>query len=99
MVAEFQKKNHHLYLHEDYYFWQDSNAHEIDLLQKTVSGFSLYEIKATETVNSDLFRQMDRFEAIASPANAAKTLIYGGSQGQNRTNYRVVSWRDVSELQ
>jgi predicted AAA+ superfamily ATPase len=99
IAAEFQKKNHHLYLHEDYYFWQDSNANEIDLLQKTISGFSLYEIKATETINSDQFRQMDRFEALASPANVAKTLIYGGIESQKRTNYRVVSWRDVSEQQ
>lgn len=95
IVAEFQKKNHHLYLHEDYFFWQDSNANEIDLLQKTVSGFSLYEIKATETINSGLFKQMDRFESIANPATIAKTLIYGGSESQNRTKYRVVSWRDV----
>jgi len=34
ILAEYQKKNHHQYLHQDYYFWQDSNAHEIDLLMK-----------------------------------------------------------------
>src|SRR6185437_3893059 len=34
ILAEYQKKNHHLYLHQDYYFWQDSNAHEVDLLIK-----------------------------------------------------------------
>lgn len=97
VVAEFQKRNHHLYLHQDYFFWQDSNANEVDLLQKTITGLSVYEIKATETINSGLFRQMDRFETLASPATVAKTLIYGGAEGQKRTNYNVLSWRDISD--
>ena len=97
IVAEFQKKNHHLYLHRDYFFWQDSNANEVDLLLKTISGFTIYEIKATETVSSGVFRQMDRFEALASPAAVAKTLIYGGAENQKRTNYQVMRWRDVAD--
>lgn len=97
IVAEFQKRNHHLYLHQDYFFWQDSNANEVDLLLKTISGFTIYEIKATETVSSGVFRQMDRFEALASPAAVAKTLIYGGAENQKRTNYQVMRWSDVAD--
>jgi predicted AAA+ superfamily ATPase len=99
IVAEFQKKNHHLYLHQDYFFWQDSNANEVDLLLKTISGFSVYEIKATETISSGLIKQMDRFETLASPAAVAKTLVYGGAESQKRTNYQVMSWRNVSDYE
>jgi predicted AAA+ superfamily ATPase len=97
VVAEYQKKNHHLYLHRDHYFWQDSNAHEVDLLLKTGKGFSVFEIKATQTVSTDMFKEMDRFEEIAAPAEVDKTLIYGGTVNENRTKYNVLSWRNISD--
>jgi len=97
ILAEYQKKNHHLYLHQDYYFWQDSNGHEVDLLIKTLSGFSVFEIKATQTINAGLFKEMDRFEENAVAANVDKTLIYGGVENEKRTNYTVLSWKNISE--
>jgi len=97
IVAEYQKQNHHRYLHRDYYFWQDSNAHEVDLLLKKGQGFSIFEFKATQTVSSALFKEMDRFEAIATPAKVDKTLIYGGPENEARTKYKVLSWRNVPE--
>lgn len=97
MLAEYQKQNHHRYLHRDYYFWQDSNAHEVDLLMKKGSDFSVFEIKATQTVTSGLFKEMDHFEQIAAPAKVHKTLIYGGAENEKRTRYQVISWRNVSD--
>jgi len=96
ILAEYQKQNHHLYLHRDYYFWQDSNAHEVDLLMKTGQGFSIFEIKATQTISAALFKEMDRFEEIAAPAPVNKTLIYGGSENEKRTKYNVLSWQNIS---
>lgn len=95
IVAEYQKKNNHLYLHQEYYFWQDSNANEVDLLVKKYQGFDIFEIKATETIKSSLFKKMDYFEALATPAKVSKTLIYGGSENQKRSNHAVLSWKNV----
>ena len=67
IVAEFQKNNQHLYRHRNYYFWQDSNGHEVDLLTKKAQGFDVFEIKATQTVSTALFKELDRFETIAAP--------------------------------
>jgi len=97
ILAEFQKKNHHLYLHQDYYFWQDSNAHEVDLLTKESQGFSIFEIKATQTVSSDLFKQLNHFEEISGSLNVNKTLIYGGVENEKRTHYRVLGWQNISD--
>ena len=96
MVAEYQKQNHHCYLHKDYYFWQDSNANEVDLLTKQQNGFSVFEIKATETLSTTMFKEMDKFEKIAAPAIVNKTLIYGGTENQNRTKYTVLGWQNIS---
>ena len=95
IIAEYQKNNHHRYLHEEYYFWQDSNAHEVDLLMKKGQGFSIFEVKATQTISSSLFKELDHFEAIASPAKVNKTLIYGGTENEKRTKYNVLSWQNI----
>lgn len=95
VIAEFQKQNYHNYLNNKYYFWQDSHANEIDLLQPTDEGFSVFEIKATQTVTPDLFKNMNKFEVTASSRKVEKTLIYGGSENQKRSEYKVLSWQRI----
>ncbi len=95
IVAEFQKRNYHEYLLQEYHFWQDSNGNEVDILTKTDSGFEVFEVKATQTISSDLFKQLDRFEDIAAPSKVSKTLIYGGLMNQKRTKYNVTSWKNI----
>jgi predicted AAA+ superfamily ATPase len=95
IVAETYKQREHQYLDQEYFFWQDSNANEVDLLTKKGTDFYISEIKATETITSKLFEQLDKFEQIAAPAVVNKTLIYGGDNNQNRTNYAVRSWKNV----
>jgi predicted AAA+ superfamily ATPase len=97
VVAEYQKRDQHLYKHREYHFWQDSHGHEVDLLTRENEAFSLFEIKATQTISSDLFREMDRFEALASPVTVNKTLIYGGLENEKRSRYKVLSWRNISD--
>ena len=95
IVAEFQKKNHHLYQHREYYFWQDNHGYEVDLLMKKPSGFEIFEIKSTQTITSVLFKELDSFEGMAAPTRVNKTLIYGGDENQKRTNHTVLSWKNL----
>lgn len=95
IIAEFQKKNNHLYLHQDYNFWQASNGREVDLLIKTHNGFDIFEIKATQTISSSLFKELDYFEELTPGLNIKKHLIYGGNEDQKRTKYEILSWKNV----
>ncbi|MEO5910546.1 MAG: ATP-binding protein [Pelobium sp.] len=97
IVAEYYKQNEHQYQNNDYYFWQDSNANEVDLLTKKGPDFYISEVKATQTINMSLFKKMDKFEEIASPIKVNKSLIYGGNNDEKRTNYNVISWKNISE--
>lgn len=96
IVAEYFKQKEHQYIDREYYFWQDSNGNEVDLLTKNGAEFYIAEIKATETISKNLFEKMDKFEMISAPAKVHKTLIYGGSSNQLRTNYSVLSWKDIA---
>lgn len=91
ILAEYQKKNHHLYMNQEYFFWRDSNVHEIDLLMKQVDAYSIYEIKATQTITNDLFKEMDRFEEISALPKVTKTLICSGAENEKRTKYTALA--------
>jgi predicted AAA+ superfamily ATPase len=95
IIAEYQKNNNHQYLHQDYYFWQDTNGREVDLLIKTPNGFDIFEIKATQTVSLSLFKELDYFEELTPGLTIKKHLIYGGDEDQQRTRYNVISWANV----
>ena len=97
IVAEYHKMNHHLHMQKDFHYWQDSQGHEIDLFVKGFRSYDLFEIKATQTISSNLFKEMDRFETLVSPDRVAKTLIYGGAEDEKRTKYTVLSWKNISD--
>jgi predicted AAA+ superfamily ATPase len=95
IVSELYKKNEHQYLHRDYWFWRDSNGHEVDLLSQNGNVFDILEIKSTQTVMTDHFRGMDYFSDVAKNKVGAKTLVYGGNDDQQRTKYNVLSWKNI----
>ncbi len=92
VVADMIKKNHHQYSLKEYWFWRDSNGHEIDLLTKTGSSFDIYEIKSTSTIQSKLFKGLDFFDGISDGRVQNKTIVYSGEQIQNRSKYKILPW-------
>lgn len=95
ILADYQKQNQHQYLHREYYFWQDSAGNEVDMLLKRHNSFDTYEVKATETINTGLFKGLDLFGELALPAEVHKTLIYGGLENQERTKYKILGWNNI----
>lgn len=97
IVAEMQKQNHHRLLLREYFFWRDSNGNECDLLTTSGTSFDVFEIKAGETIYPKSFKGMDFFDAASGGKVRHKTLIYGGLENQDRTAYRVRSWRNCGD--
>ncbi|MCE7040986.1 ATP-binding protein [Dyadobacter sp. CY312] len=95
IVAEFFKQNEHRYLHQDYWFWRDSNGHEVDLLTQNGNVFDIFEIKSTQTIMSDQFKGMAFFSDLAQNKVGKQTLIYGGKDDQHRTLQTVLGWRNI----
>ncbi len=95
VIAEIYKQNEHRYLHRDYWFWRDSNGHEIDLLSQNGNKYDIFEIKSTQTIMTDHFAGLDYFSEISGNNTGEKTLIYGGGTNQSRTQYTVSSWKNI----
>ena len=98
IIAEMQKQNQHQYLHQELYFWRDSNGNEIDLLIPNATKFDIFEIKSSQTILTDHFKGLDFFEKLAPDNIANKTLIYGGHEPQNRSKGAVRSWAALDSL-
>jgi predicted AAA+ superfamily ATPase len=95
IISELQKKNYHQNQLKEYWFWRDSNGHEIDLLTKTAEGFDIFEIKSTSTISYKLIDGMNYFEKITNGRVKSKTLIYGGDATQERSQFRVRNWKST----
>lgn len=95
VIANFQKFNENRYQHLHYYFWQDHNGLEIDLLLKTANGFDIYEVNSTQTLSGALFKNLQHFTELVEPHTVRSYLVYGGDQALVRSNVQVVPWKMV----
>lgn len=95
IIADIIKRNHHQYLFREYWFWRDSNGNEVDLLTKNGLSMDIVEIKSTQTLNTRLFGSLDYFSSVSGEKINTRTLIYGGNESQNRTQYAVRAWLDL----
>jgi predicted AAA+ superfamily ATPase len=74
------------------YFYRDSEGNEVDLLLPTGSKMHAIEIKAGATVNPDYFKGLKSFAAHHPAALASGSIVFGGTQSQNRSDWPVHSW-------
>lgn len=94
IVAEYVKRISHKNNFQDVWFWRDSNGHEVDLMIQDGQRLNLVEIKAGQTVMSNMFRGLLWWENLSKQKNLTKTLVYGGNERQSRNAGEVMPWRD-----
>lgn len=75
------------------YFYRDSTGNEVDLLLPAGGKYRALEVKAGATVNPDYFRGLVQFSKVHGDKMEGGCVIYGGKQGQSRSNWPVWSWR------
>jgi predicted AAA+ superfamily ATPase len=75
------------------YFYRDSDGNEVDLLIPTGMGLHAVEIKAGATVNTDYFKGLKAFARHHPSALAAGCVVFGGEDGQARSDWPVHAWQ------
>ncbi|MEQ1554375.1 MAG: ATP-binding protein, partial [Ferruginibacter sp.] len=95
MIAEIVKNNAHKNLLQELYFFRDAVGHEVDLLIQTDEKMALVEIKATQTIMTDMFKGLQYFETLKPNLVKSKSLIYAGFENQKRTAGKLVPWEIV----
>jgi predicted AAA+ superfamily ATPase len=78
------------------YFYRDSEGNEVDLLLPVGGKMHAIEIKAGATIAKDYFKGLKTFSAHHPVAFESGCVVFGGAQGQNRTDFPVHSWQQLA---
>ncbi|NUQ23345.1 MAG: ATP-binding protein [Saprospiraceae bacterium] len=97
VINEMLKNHWNQGIKPDLYFWRDSNANEIDLLIENGLQLDAIEIKAGKTIQSDFFKNLDRFQQVSNQL-ARPWVVYGGDQMQQRSQATVLDWRRLGKV-
>jgi len=98
LISEIIKNRYNAGREHNCYFWRDKNGHEIDCLIDKGTELSTIEIKSGMTVNSDWYKNLKYFSSISKDIVTENSIIYGGNDTQERTDGKIVSWRDLHEF-
>lgn len=79
-------------------FYRDSQGNEIDVIYNVAHNVLPIEIKASETVIPDFFKNFTAFQKIAPNMPFGKLLIYNGYQRQTRGDIEVVPVLKMNEF-
>jgi hypothetical protein len=92
VISEIAKAYHHHRQKPPLYFWRDRTGHEVDLIVE--EGRRLYpvEIKSGQTATSDMLEGLCWWCKQAGVARSDATLVYGGTEWQERHGVAVRPW-------
>lgn len=76
------------------YFWRDSSGNEVDLLRDEAGILHPIEIKSGQTVATDMFKTLKKWQAI-SASTTTPSLVFGGEGAYLRSGVQVSGWREM----
>jgi uncharacterized protein len=80
------------------YFWRDKSGHEIDCLLDKGKSLLPIEIKSGETLNSDYFSGLIKWNALTGNSTSNSYVVYGGKERQERSQGIALGWIHLKEL-
>lgn len=80
------------------YFWRDKSGHEVDCILEHGNQLVPIEIKSSETINSDFFTGLIKWNHLTGNEPSHGYVIYGGQEKQSRSQGTILSWRKLNSL-
>ncbi len=96
VVSEIAKYRIHQGTSRGLFHFRDLHGNEVDLVQETPSGLSLFEIKSGQTINQNMCRGFDRVtKQLTSIPVSGKNLIYGGIDRASLGDVSIYPWSEA----
>ena len=76
-------------------FFRDSKGLECDLFYPAGHGIAAFEVKSGATISSEHFRSLHRVAELV-PAITSKTVVYGGTTRQSRSDSEAITLADLA---
>ena len=93
IISELVKSSYNAGIEPPFYFWRDSQGHEVDLLIENGEKLLPVEIKSGQTVSSSMFSGLDYWQKLSQSEDGM--LIYGGAESYTRKGMKVRSWQEI----
>jgi|SRR5579862_1914273 len=98
ILSDILKQRFNAGLTPNIYFWRDKAGLEVDCLLENGSTLIPIEIKSGETINSDFFSNLVKWNDLAGNNLSNGYVIYGGKEEQARSQGIVLSWKLLKKL-
>ena len=94
VITDMMKSRYNKNQPMNLYFWRDSKGNEMDIVIDRAGALHPVEIKSGKTIVPDFFSNFKFWHTITG--NEMGTIIYGGTQIQNRsTGLKVLPWNSA----
>lgn len=80
------------------YYWRDKSGLEVDCIIDQGIALTPIEIKSAETINTDFFTALTKWNQLAGNDPANSYIIYGGKEKQIRSQGTVLGWNHLKDL-
>ena len=91
IMSDLLKQHYNREMIPALYFWRDRTGNKIDCLIDMGSKQTPIEIKSSKTVIPSFFNAINYWKSLTKNNKTQAYVIYGGSENQERTNYKISS--------
>ncbi len=102
VASEITKSRLHRGLPQRMFHFRDARGLEVDLLVQAGDRLTAVEVKSSATIARDFFSGLKRLgeyvEAHKSHLTYQPRVIFGGEEGQNRRQGKVLPWRQIHDV-
>ncbi len=98
IISDLIKYDYNLGSLSSFYFWKDNHDNEIDLIIESGNKVSAIEIKLSETIKKEFFKNLNNFDKLEKAKIKKMFLIYGGTQELKNNEVYVTSWGSLSTV-
>lgn len=98
VISELLKMRYNQGKKSNLYFWRNNTGLEIDILIDKGEKLQPLEIKSGQTVASDWFQNINKWQQLAGRISENGILVYGGESCQERSGSLIIPWNKIMEI-
>lgn len=98
IISELMKESYNQAHTPHFYFWRDKLGHEIDLIFERGGHPRALEIKSSQKLSQDTFKELLYWQKLSQMGANASYVIYGGDEGQARSQAQVYGWKEAARV-
>ncbi|MBS0655955.1 MAG: ATP-binding protein, partial [Verrucomicrobia bacterium] len=98
ILSDVLKARYNAGLKPNLYFWRDKSGLEVDCILEHGRKLVPIEIKSGETINTDFFSGLTKWNVLSGTDPSQNFIVYGGKEKQHRSQGTVLGWNQLDLL-